>query len=568
VRSITPVDVPRGWTVEYRGDIIVTAPADDGKYYTATGTVKLLVSDDAERTIIKLLNLSCPPYTPPEKLGISFTQPPLFGWGGTKAVGFTTQGDAVAVKVLDVPAGWTVTQTGTVNAGTFTITAPAAESPGEAIVLVSDDAGNTAMRTLELAFVPTTLCPQCGYNGSAWVDCYVTTNAVSTGAPWSGNGYTYYEDARSNKDGRANTAAIASQGASAVQLCKDLGTGWYLPAYEELYAMGSGAANAASNNRAGAGILTDGYYWSSTELYQNGGRNSTSETSYQTLAVLVTTYGDLLNRSKTTNYYVRCAWRSDLPEPPVPLGITFTQPGTLITNSKAVPFTTQGNAITVKVLDVPTGWAVAVAKSGAAGTFTITAPAAESAGEAIVLVADAAGNTIMRTLELAYVPSPSMSVPFTLCPHCCYTGSAWVDCQVTTNAVSTSAPWSGNGETYYEGARSDKNGRANTAAIPSQGASAVQLCKDLGAGWYLPAYEELVNMGDGSSSTYPPLNNRAGAGILTGYHWSSTELYDNGGRHSDSLAVNQHRAMNVFMDGNLSGAPKNFNYPVRCAWRP
>ncbi|MDR1116580.1 MAG: DUF4988 domain-containing protein [Tannerella sp.] len=237
VQSITPVDVPRGWTVEPKLDenkITVIAPANDGKYYTAAGTVKLLVSDDALRTIIKPLYLSCPACTPPEKLGITFDQPAQFGWGGTKEAGFTTQGNATTVKVLDVPAGWAVAVAKSGNTGKFTITAPddADASPGEAVVLAADADGNTVMRTLKLAFAPTMLCTQCGFDGSSWVDCYVTTyaypfdnNTTSNYVQWSGNGTDHYDGARSDKDGRANTAVISSQGTSAVQLCKDLGTG-------------------------------------------------------------------------------------------------------------------------------------------------------------------------------------------------------------------------------------------------------------------------------------------------------------------------------------------------------
>jgi hypothetical protein len=214
--------------------------------------------------------------------------------------------------VLDVPTDWTVVVARQGNAGTFSITAPADISIGEAIVLISDAAGNTVMRTLEMtrSDVPITLCTQCGYNGSAWVDCYVMTNAVG-GAQWSGNGENYYSGARSDRNGRANTASISSQGNSAVQICKNLGTGWYLPAYEELYAMSSGGANSASNNRAGAGILTGGFHWSSTEAYNNGGRyNYDSNTVYNKAAVRINTNGSPGVYNKTNNdLNVRCVWR-------------------------------------------------------------------------------------------------------------------------------------------------------------------------------------------------------------------------------------------------------------------
>jgi hypothetical protein len=168
--------------------------------------------------------------------------------------------------------------------------------------------------------VTTTLCTQCCYDGAAWVDCYVTTNAypftsTTTTVVWSGNGNTYYSGASgsgSDKNGRVNTEKISSTGTSAVQICKDLGTGWYLPAYEELYAMSSGGKQLESNNLPGAGILKTGYHWSSTEYYSatTRGRYSTSDTGYQNLAVRVTNTGGLYTNTKSNNVYVRCAWRN------------------------------------------------------------------------------------------------------------------------------------------------------------------------------------------------------------------------------------------------------------------
>jgi hypothetical protein len=173
----------------------------------------------------------------------------------------------------------------------------------------------------------------------------------------------------------------------------------------------------------------------------------------------------------------------------------------------------------------------------------------------------------------------STAPPTTLCAQCCYNGSSWVDCYVTTNAypfdntaTNTAVGWSGNGDTYYSGASgsgSDKNGRANTAAIPSIGTSAVQICKNLGTGWYLPAYEELVNMSAGS---YLLLNGRSGANLLAtpnNYYWSSTECYNNGGRNSNNNTAGKPYAVVVRYDGYLTctyGTKSGYNY-VRCAWR-
>jgi hypothetical protein len=177
-----------------------------------------------------------------------------------------------------------------------------------------------------------------------------------------------------------------------------------------------------------------------------------------------------------------------------------------------------------------------------------------------------------------YVKSsgPSGTVTYTACTQCCYNGSAWVDCYVTTNAYpfestnNTSVVWSGNGNTYYSGANSDKDGRSNTNAISSTGTSAVQLCKNLGTGWYLPAYEELVNMSAGSNSSYPPLNGLSGANLLatpSNYYWSSTELYNNGGRMSNSDTDYQGGAVRVNTDGSLGSSYKTLYFYVRCAWR-
>jgi hypothetical protein len=149
------------------------------------------------------------------------------------------------------------------------------------------------------------LCTQCCWSGSTWVDCCATTSAVSTIAPMSGY-TTYYEDARSDKDGRANTAAITTYTASsAVGKCKALGTGWYLPAYEELYNMRTGSSVAYGNLLPGANFLPTGYHWSSTER-DNVGRFSYSSHGE---GVLVYYNGVLKNNGKTGNFSGWCVWR-------------------------------------------------------------------------------------------------------------------------------------------------------------------------------------------------------------------------------------------------------------------
>jgi hypothetical protein len=169
--------------------------------------------------------------------------------------------------------------------------------------------------------VSTTPCTQCCYNGSAWVDCYVTTNAypfnntsTNTSVVWSGNNYTFYSGASgsgSDKNGRVNTAAISSSTTTvnAVQICKNLGTGWYLPAYEELVNMSTGTGETPLNNRTGAGILTVDDIWSSTEFYANGGRTSFWETNGKPYVLGKKKDGANALLYKGGGFYVHCAWR-------------------------------------------------------------------------------------------------------------------------------------------------------------------------------------------------------------------------------------------------------------------
>jgi hypothetical protein len=106
----------------------------------------------------------------------------------------------------------------------------------------------------------------------------------------------------------------------------------------------------------------------------------------------------------------------------------------------------------------------------------------------------------------------------------------------------------------YEGATSDKDERANIAAIASAEGSIVQRSKDLGAGCYLPAYEDYYNMSTGDATwgniAGSPLNGLAGANLLVItaedlFHYSFTELYDNGGRYSSSSSDDNNKLVIV-----------------------
>jgi hypothetical protein len=154
-----------------------------------------------------------------------------------------------------------------------------------------------------------------------------------------------------------------------------------------------------------------------------------------------------------------------------------------------------------------------------------------------------------------------------------------VNCYVTTNAYpfnntspNNAVTWIGGSTYYHPNATSDKDGRANTDAITDATDGAVKICEDLGTGWYLPAYEELVNMSAGTVTGYPPLNNLSGAGLLTmpnsSYrYWSSTEHYNNGGRCSGGSDL-QRYVVHVSTGGFPYYGAKDGYYYVRCAWRP
>jgi hypothetical protein len=229
----------------------------------------------------------------------------------------TAPGAAVTLTATPADAAYQWSTGETTQA--ITVQAPAIAQPAVTHSVTVTVNGCSKAAAATVSNYPVTQCTECCWDGESntWVDCYVTTNpypfqttGVST-VGWSGN-TTFYSNASgpgSDKNGRANTAAIASTGTSAVQLCKDLGIGWYLPAYEELYAMSNGAALASSNNRQGAGILTVSQHWSSTEVYGNGGRHSSDATTSQGYAVVVNQAGSLSSDSKAVARYVRCAWR-------------------------------------------------------------------------------------------------------------------------------------------------------------------------------------------------------------------------------------------------------------------
>jgi hypothetical protein len=87
-----------------------------------------------------------------------------------------------------------------------------------------------------------------------------------SGTPWQWGCYSTTTGATSWANGVANTNAIiaANCGATAAQLCRNLGSDWYLPARDELQIL--------YNNRAAIGGFSPITYWSSTESSVNYAR--------------------------------------------------------------------------------------------------------------------------------------------------------------------------------------------------------------------------------------------------------------------------------------------------------
>jgi hypothetical protein len=198
--------------------------------------------------------------------------------------------------------------TGAPSGSSFTISGTPSSTGTVGYTLTANANGctSTAAGTIT-AILSTTLCTQCCYKpGSGWVNCYVTTNALSTGTEWSG--YLTFYGATSPINGSANFATITASSSnykatSAIGLCKSLGTGWFLPATEELYAMSSGGPHPDSNSLPGAGILTGGevYHWSSTEEF-------ISELAYNTWTVRAAGGFRIASGRGYNDYYrVHCA---------------------------------------------------------------------------------------------------------------------------------------------------------------------------------------------------------------------------------------------------------------------
>lgn len=221
-----------------------------------------------------------------------------------------------------------------------TLTNPSGTNESRAAT-ITFTAGSLAKTTaVKQAAVPTTLCTKCAWNGSEWVDAYVTTynypfEGIDTneGLPWDGiadwDAWTFKENATSDEDGCGNTAAITSSATTpnAVQACKDLGPGWYLPAYEEMLNLASPLDESAIwnggtlNGLSPAGLLkfvqapdaadgTDLWYHSSTENKDAQGRYTPDTGLGESCRVYLNYKSQHLSPGyKTSAMLFRCLWR-------------------------------------------------------------------------------------------------------------------------------------------------------------------------------------------------------------------------------------------------------------------
>jgi hypothetical protein len=232
-------------------------------------------------------------------------------------------------------------------------TNPLSANRSATVTFTSGDLTATVAVTQEV--IQTTVCTQCLWDGEteAWVDGRVTTKnypfddaTVETDVHWAGvdswQNWTQ-QNANSDRDGRANTAKINALPGSAVQICKDLGEGWYLPAYEEMYNLSTASptwgglmGKSPLNERAAAGLIVapvverrDGdnviqpasiLYWSSTEFGEQEGERLvySNKEEAETLgnehscAVTCTCIGNSPYTYKTNgNILLQCAWRPE-----------------------------------------------------------------------------------------------------------------------------------------------------------------------------------------------------------------------------------------------------------------
>ena len=236
------------------GTATITATANDGSGKTGTATVTVSA-------------------TPPPLAIDKTTIDAPFAGGAYEVAVTTATGDIEWTATVNTEASaWvTLTNAGATGNDTVTVTVTAnltttanTANTGATITFTAGDVTKTVTVTQAAAPAPLTFCEKCGWNGSEWVNAYVTTyyypfdGSTTTTKPHLFAGDTpNVTGATSDKDGRANTAvidAVAVEG-DVVRYCKALGSGWYLPAYEEVINISGGTVNVPLNGQSGLGLL-------------------------------------------------------------------------------------------------------------------------------------------------------------------------------------------------------------------------------------------------------------------------------------------------------------------------
>lgn len=147
----------------------------------------------------------------------------------------------------------------------------------------------------------------CPYLAAGKIGGVIYTSDSSTGIRWYNGSYTT-TNAISPNDGSANTAAIISnQGATtttyAAGKCTAIGSGWYLPARNELATI---FGNVLALNTASANLNVTGVaYWSSTEYTASPAASGGSENNYAWDVSFNNGFQYIGGKDNTL--YVRCA---------------------------------------------------------------------------------------------------------------------------------------------------------------------------------------------------------------------------------------------------------------------
>jgi uncharacterized protein (TIGR02145 family) len=228
-----------------------------------------------------------------------------------------------------------------------------------------------------------------------------------------------------------------------------------------------------------------------------------------------------------------------------------------------VGFITQGNAVAVKVLDVPTGWTVAVQhdKEKHAGTFTVTAPSEDTdALTALVLVSDAAGNTVIRTLNLtAYQLSAASTQTWTFGSQTWSDVIQISDCNKDDYSNSDTEPrcrsYTSDKLRYYY----------NWSYVTTYAAT---LCP---SPWKVPASSDFNTLiSDLGGNTQNARDALIAAWVYGGYA-NSTSVSNTGSqaRYWSSTQYNSGTAYYLYFDSSGNVSPQNsinkyYGYQVRC----